>query len=633
MKKLAILISNTGTGTNLQSIIAAVKNNYIQAQISVVISDIYEAPAVERAKKNKLKIEYCMKKEDLLSILEKYTVDYICLAGWKQFILDEVIDLYPNQILNLHPGIIPDEKNSVFRNPDGTDAVWNKGKLTDKAIQNFFDLKSTFAGSSVHFVTSEFDFGKVLGRCFVKINPSDTIASLYIRLKNQENKLYVSVLRKLCMEKVKKEIIVAVIDSGGRGAALVHAYSKSKRVKKIIAIPGNPLYQMNSQKKVNTYSDVSITDSRKIISICKKEKVGIVDVAQDDAVASGLVDLLRNEGFVVLGPTKKSSQIEWDKAWARRFMKKYNIPTPKYQVFDSEKEAQHYVDKKPNNKFFIKASGLAAGKGAIPAETIDEARSAILQMKSFGESGKTFVIEEWLIGEEFSFFAVSDGLHYQVIGSAQDHKRMYDNDTGPNTGGMGCSSNPRVVTSSIQKQAEKIIRKTFAGLLKEGRPYSGVLYLGAIVVKGKVFVIEFNARWGDPEAQVLIPGLKTDMLDIAESVVFKRLDKLSIVIDDTSRVVVTGSLRENLAKKQRELFGVDSVLQMKDVIFYPTRVNRKGKKYIVDSGRLFYIVGAGKDIAFARSKAYEALSKLYIAGNGLHFRTDIGWKDLERIHA
>ncbi len=210
MKTLAVLISNKGTGTNLQAIIHGVENGplrrsssearKINAEIVAVISDTPDAPGLNRAKKHNLSIEICPNKEDLLPLLQKLNPDYICLAGWKQIILDKVIDAFPNRILNTHPGLIPDKTDGVVKNPDGTNALWNKGKMTDKAMQNFLDNKATYAGCTNHFLSHEFDFGPVLGRCFEKIQPSDTIDSLYKRLKKKENELYVHALERLCKE-------------------------------------------------------------------------------------------------------------------------------------------------------------------------------------------------------------------------------------------------------------------------------------------------------------------------------------------------------------------------------------------------------------------------------------------------
>lgn len=198
MKRIAVLISNKGTGTNLQAIIDGVESGKINAEIVAVVSDTLDAKGLERARKHKLSIKICPKKEELLPLLKRLNPDYICLAGWKQIILDEVIDAFTNRILNTHPGLIPDTMDGVVKNPDGTDVLWNKGKLANKAIQNFLDHKVTYAGCTNHFLSHEFDFGPVLGRVFEKIETGDTVDSLYTRLKVKENQLYVDVLKKLC---------------------------------------------------------------------------------------------------------------------------------------------------------------------------------------------------------------------------------------------------------------------------------------------------------------------------------------------------------------------------------------------------------------------------------------------------
>lgn len=198
MKKIAVLISNAGTGTNLQAIIDGVSSGKIKAQVAVVISDKEDALGLKRAKKNNLQIAICHKKEDLLLILQKFQIDLVCLTGWKQIIPEDVMHAYKNKVLNAHPGIIPDDKNKICSNPDGTEAIWNKGKFTNRAMQNIFDKKATYAGSSIHFLTNEVDFGPVLERCFEKIQPNDTVESLYTRLKKKENEIYVLALAKLC---------------------------------------------------------------------------------------------------------------------------------------------------------------------------------------------------------------------------------------------------------------------------------------------------------------------------------------------------------------------------------------------------------------------------------------------------
>jgi phosphoribosylglycinamide formyltransferase-1 len=201
MKRLAVLISNGGSGTNLQAIIDAIEQKKLHAKIAIVVSDQEDAFGLTRAKKHKIPTKINKLKENLTSLISKYDVDFIILAGWKQFLTDEFMSKYTNMILNLHPGLIPNTQDGVVKNPDKTNGLWNKKKFTDKALQNYLDNKATYAGSSIHFLTNEIDFGPVLGRCFEKIRDNDTIDSLYTRLKQKENKLYVDVLTKLCQER------------------------------------------------------------------------------------------------------------------------------------------------------------------------------------------------------------------------------------------------------------------------------------------------------------------------------------------------------------------------------------------------------------------------------------------------
>lgn len=198
MKTLAVLISNAGTGTNLQAIIGGIENGKINAEVAVVVSDKEDAAGLKAAKEHRISTEIISDKTDLSDLLQKYEIDYVCLTGWKQFLTDELIEAFGNRILNLHPGLIPDTIDGVVKNPDGTDALWTKKMFTVKALQNFFDNKATYAGSSIHFLTHEVDFGPVLGRCFEKIEAGDTVESLYARLKVKENQLYMEVLERLC---------------------------------------------------------------------------------------------------------------------------------------------------------------------------------------------------------------------------------------------------------------------------------------------------------------------------------------------------------------------------------------------------------------------------------------------------
>lgn len=636
MKRIAILISNVGKGSNLQAIVDAVNSKKINAKIVAVISDTDDAIGLKHAIRNKIPIKICANKKDLLQVLKRLKPDYIALAGWKQIILDEVIEFYPNQILNLHPGLIPNSVKSKVLAPDGTNTLWNRGLLAEKAVQNFLDKKSTYAGSSIHLLTKEFDFGPVLERAFEKIKKNDTVKTLYARVKNKEHEIYIKALQKLT-NAISQDTAVLIIDGGGRAHALVDKYLQSKHVKRVIAIPGNDL--MTLSKNVKTYPQIKTTDINQIVDICIREKVNLVDVAQDDAIAAGLVDTLVKNGFEVFGPTRASGQIEWDKSWSRNFMKKFRIPHPDFKICKSQKEGVEFINSQREGTWYIKAAGLAAGKGALYAGTKKEAVAKIGQMKNFGVAGTTYLIEKCLGGEEFSSFAIVNGKKFAIIGHAQDHKAVFDDNVGPNTGGMGCSSPPMVITPKIKKQIKSIFQKTVVGLVKLGRPYVGILYLGGLIdAKSKVWVIEFNARWGDPEAQVILPSIKNDLFELVTKTLLGKIPQIKE--DKKYRVVVAATSKgypiDHSAVVGKEIIGLSSLLghpqrSEGSLKLFGAGIKKENGKYVASGGRLFYVLGEGKNVELARRVAYNALSQVSIDGNNLHFRKDIGLQDLQRL--
>lgn len=419
---------------------------------------------------------------------------------------------------------------------------------------------------------------------------------------------------------------VLVIDGGGRGSVLTEAYLNSIKVEKILAVPGNDL--MTLKNNVQIFPNLKTTDVKEIVRIAQNEKVDLVDVAQDDAVAAGLTDVLLKNKITTFGPTKKAGQIEWDKAWSRNFMKKINLPIPKYKICKSQKQGIDFIKKQKESEWFIKTSGLAAGKGALHAKNNLNAIKKIKLMKNFGTAGKIFIIEQCLKGEEFSSFALVNGKNFQLVGHAQDHKTVFDGNRGPNTGGMGCSSPPLAITKKIEMQINTIFQKTIDGLVKLNRPYHGILYLGGMILKnGKVSIIEFNSRWGDPEAQVLIPSLKNDFFNLISNATNNKLEKIKK--DNKYRIVIAAASKGypgNYSKVTgKEIKGLNKIKT------FGAGVTKKSQKLIANGGRLFYVLGEGKNVVDARTKAYNTLSKVSITGNNLHFRKDIGYRDLERI--
>jgi phosphoribosylamine--glycine ligase len=454
---------------------------------------------------------------------------------------------------------------------------------------------------------------------------------------------------------------ICIIDGGGRGAALVAAYAKNPLVERILVIPGNDYMQENSSKPVVTYPHLKTTDVKEIVEICTTEKVSLVDVAQDDAVAAGVTDALQKEGIVVFGPTKSAGELEWSKAFSREFMQRNTIPQPDFAIFSSVAEGMAYLQQQPDQPWFVKASGLALGKGALPANNNAEAEERIVELQEFGDAGKTYLLEKWLKSpdgsnvEEFSAFAISDGKSWRMIGYAQDHKRALDADKGENTGGMGVSTPPLVITKDIAKQTEDIFSKTFTGLQKEGRSYVGVLYLGGMIVGEKVYVVEFNARWGDPEAEAVIPGIINDYYELIQTILRKQLDTITIKIDNSYRVAIAGTARgypeDYKAVKGKQIIGLSEAKKMEDVIVFGAGIATKSSvkrgdpstpslrsvaqddsvDYVVNGGRIFYVVAEGKTVIDAREKAYAAMERISIEGDNLHYRKDIGWRDVKRF--
>ncbi len=421
-----------------------------------------------------------------------------------------------------------------------------------------------------------------------------------------------------------------IIDGGGRGSALAAVYAKSKQVTEISAVPGNDF--MKYAQSVTTFPKLKTTDTKDIIKIAKNLKIDLVDVAQDDAVAAGLVDLLKKNKIKAFGPTKAAGQIEWDKAWSRNFMEKFDLPSPAYVVCKSQKEGLDFINKQKESKWFVKAAGLAAGKGAIFAKNEEEAKKAIYKMKQFAKAGETFLIEQCLEGEEFSAFAICAKDKFEIVGYAQDHKRVFDGDLGPNTGGMGCSSPPKIVTKNIDKQVKQIVRKTIKGLVSLKRPYVGILYLGAMVDRNdKVWIIEFNARWGDPEAQVILPGIKNNYFELVNELLKNNVHRIKN--DNKHRIVVAATSKgypDSYSKViGKPILGFDKILKSKVSIF-GAAIKKSGQKWTANGGRLFYLMAEGKSIKESSKMAYLALNNMSSPGKNLHYRKDIGWRDLKR---
>ncbi|MBI4040033.1 phosphoribosylamine--glycine ligase [Candidatus Daviesbacteria bacterium] len=444
-----------------------------------------------------------------------------------------------------------------------------------------------------------------------------------------------------------EHLTILIIGRGGREDALTQAYVHSPQVRKVIVAPGNDFikYKYRHLKEVITDINCNLSDPNSIFALAQSYRPDIVDLACDDPLGVGAADILRVHDFLTMGPNKSAARIESDKKWAKMFLKRERVPTPGFQYFttDDISFADEYVKQiygeDVSKLLFVKGTGLCAGKGVYRAENIVEARRAITLMPDLpNDAGKEFLIEEGLIGEEFSYFVMTDGENFKTFGSAQDNKRIGDFDTGDYTGGMGGNS-PAWATLGYEEVVEnQIIKPVINGLRNLGHPYQGILYLGGIITEEeKPYVIEFNARWGDPEAQLILPGIRSDYVDLVKAINEGKVSQVYLKQDSLVRVGVVGASRGYpgdysgvVSHPPKKVYGLEEAIQLRGIDVFGAGIIRAGGKFYANGGRLFTIVGVGEDISQARQRAYEGMSNMFVEGNNLNYRHDIAWRDLER---
>ena len=416
---------------------------------------------------------------------------------------------------------------------------------------------------------------------------------------------------------------ILVVGSGGREHTIIRKLKESPKVDKIYAAPGNGGIAKDAE-----CLPIGAMDKQAIVAFSKENAVDLVFVAPDDPLADGMVDTLMANGIRAFGPRAEAAIIESSKVFSKNLMKKYHIPTAEYETFDDPAKAVAYIEEKNKYPVVIKADGLALGKGVIIAQTQKEAREAvkeIMEDKKFGASGNHIVVEEFLTGPEVSVVAFTDGIALVLMVSSKDHKRAYDKDEGLNTGGMGTiSPNPYYTKEIAEICRTTIFETTVAAMNSENRTFKGCLYFGLMITPDGPKVIEYNARFGDPEAQVVLPRLKTDLVDIIEAVIDERLSQLKIEwSDEATACVVMASGGYPLAyKKGLEITGLDENGQLPGVeIFHAGTKLEKGKFY-TNGGRVLGVTASGKTLDEALDKAYAAVKK--ISFEGAHYRTDIG---------
>lgn len=416
---------------------------------------------------------------------------------------------------------------------------------------------------------------------------------------------------------------VLVIGSGGREHAIVWKLAQSRVVDKIYCVPGNAGIAEHAE-----CIELESNDLTALLDFVKYEWIDLTVVGPEDPLAQGIVDIFQKEGRRIIGPTRAAAQLESSKVFAKEFMKRHKIPTAEYKVFTSYTHAEDYIRLK-GTPIVVKADGLAAGKGVFVCHSYDEAAQAlklIMKEKIFGSAGDRVVIEECLKGQEASYLVFTDGKSIVPMVTSKDHKRLLDNDEGPNTGGMGTFSPNPVITPELEKEIlETIIKPTIKGLKSEGIVYKGILYAGLMIVSGKPYVLEFNCRFGDPETQVILPRLETDIIDIFMGIAEQRLAKVNVKWNDKASlcVILASQGYPGKYKKGIPISGLEMVKGLKDVIVFHagTKFNEQGA-IVTNGGRVLGVTALGRDLREARQKAYSAVGLINF--EGMHYRKDIG---------
>ena len=422
---------------------------------------------------------------------------------------------------------------------------------------------------------------------------------------------------------------VLVVGSGGREHALVWKIAQSPKVDKVFCAPGNAGIA-EAAECVN----IKATDIHKLLDFARTEKIDLTVVGPESSLVEGVVDLFEEHGLRIFGPRKAGAILEGSKVFTKEFLARHNIPTADFRVFTDSTEAKAYIDAR-GVPIVIKADGLAAGKGVIVAATIDEAKEAvdlILKDKAFGSAGDTIVVEACLKGEEASFIAFTDGKTVLPLPTSQDHKAIYENDKGPNTGGMGAYSPAPVVTPEISQYVmEHIMLPTVAGLAKEGRAYKGMLYAGLMIDGDRINVLEFNCRFGDPEAQPLLMRVQSDIVDIFEAAIDGTLDSVDMRIDPrpTVCVVMAAGGYPGDYTKGLPISGLKKAGKIPGVVVFHAGTSKKNGKIVSNGGRVLGVTAIGDDLKSAINASYKAVD--CIQWSKCYYRRDIGAKAMKRF--
>jgi phosphoribosylamine--glycine ligase len=415
---------------------------------------------------------------------------------------------------------------------------------------------------------------------------------------------------------------VLIVGSGGREYAIGYFLKDEAEV---FYAPGNGATEEFA-------TNIDIKDYNELAKWAKNNNIDLTIVGPEQPLVEGIVDIFKEKGLTIFGPSKEAARLEGSKVYMKNFLKKYNIPTAKYIETDNKEKAYEFIDKMEKTPIVVKADGLCAGKGVIIAESKEEAKKTVDEMlsgKAFGEAGKKVIVEEFLDGFELSMFAICDGEDFVLLPAAQDHKRLLDGDKGPNTGGMGAYAPTPLATPEIyEKVKTKIIRPTLDGMKKEGSPYEGVLFIGLMIVDNEPYVLEYNVRFGDPECEELMPLIDSSLYDMFYNGATKQLDKIDVKIKDMVAVgVVCASKNYPYSSSEPVEIKIDDLSDCNGYIAY-AGVKKIDGKLFATGGRVLVCVGFGKNVKEARDEAYKIVDKVHF--DGKKYRKDIAYQAIKK---
>jgi len=415
---------------------------------------------------------------------------------------------------------------------------------------------------------------------------------------------------------------ILVIGSGGREHALVWKIAQSKLADKIFCAPGNGGISQQAE-----CLDIKADDTARLLDFARKEKIDLTVVGPEAPLASGIVDEFRNYKLKVFGPSKAAARLEASKVFSKEIMSRYKVPTADFKIFDDASQAKSYIEK-IGAPCVVKADGLASGKGVVVAKTVEEATQAVssmMEQKVFGNAGNKVIIEECLQGQEASIIVVTDSKEVIALASAQDHKRIFDQDAGPNTGGMGAYSPAPIVTQGLFKEIlDKVIYRTIDGLAKDGIDYTGVLYAGIMITKDGPKTLEFNVRFGDPETEAVLPRLKSDLVEMMLAASEGKLSRLRALEWDPRPcvcVVCASGGYPGEYESGKEITGLDEAAKMQDIVVFHAGTKKEKNKVYTSGGRVLGVTGTGNTIKEAINRTYQAVDKIHF--EGMHYRKDI----------